>query len=67
MAMLYLQPNSLNESSFYHMSPWAGLEYADDHVTLQCVKVCIPAEQKQEWNEENMRKVNQKHVYWRSG
>lgn len=40
--------NRLNEGSFYHMSLWAGLEYADDHVMLQCVKEYIPAEQKQE-------------------
>lgn len=28
----------------------AGLEYADDRVTLRCVKVYIPAEQEQELN-----------------
>lgn len=32
------------------MFPRAGLEYADDRVTLRCVKVYIPAEQEQELN-----------------
>lgn len=30
------------------MSLWTGLEYAGDHVTLQCAKVCTPVEQKKE-------------------
>lgn len=41
----------------------AGLEYADDRVTLRCVKVCIPAEQELK---ENMHKQNQKHLFWSS-
>lgn len=43
------------------MFPRAGLEYADDRVTLRCVKVCIPAEQEQE-QELNKRKTSIKKI-----
>ena len=48
------------------MSLGAGLEYADDHVTLQCVKVCIPAEQKQksETKKAYMKKIKGTYSDW---